>query len=187
MIKNIRKAMFAIVLLAVSFSAKAQIMSVNTDLLMDGCLAPNFGVELGLNSSSSLSVNAMYSKQAFFNDIKMAVFQPEWRYYFSGRTMYHHFVGVGAVLTTYEANVNKKVYNGDGAGLGVTFGYVLPLTKHLNLDFHAGCGLFMYSQKEYFEAKGFDEFIEDGKEVANAHGSRIVPTRIGVSLTYIIK
>lgn len=170
-----------------SLVGKAQIISVNTDLLMDGCQLPNFGVELGLNSSSSLSANVMFGKKAFFKDFSIAALQPEWRYYFSGRTMYHHFVGIGGVLATYDAKLDNKVYKGDGAGVGVTFGYALPLAKHLNLDFHAGCGLFMYRQKEYFESKGYDEFHDDGKEKTNSHGSHILPTRIGISLTYIIK
>lgn len=176
-----------LLLIMMSASLKAQIVAVNTDLLMDGCLAPNLGVEFGLNSKSSLSLNALYGKKVFYNDINLTAVQPEWRFYFSGRTMYHHFVGIGALAATYEAHVNSKVYNGDGAGLGVTFGYVLPLTDHLNLDFHAGCGLFLYRQKEYFEKDGFDEFMNGDTEVANASGSRIVPTRIGISLTYIIK
>lgn len=183
-----RLLLLAVMLIAIGTSAlRAQIVAVNTDLLMDGCLAPNLGVEFGLNSKSSLSLNAMYGKNAFFSDIKLTAIQPEWRFYFSGRPMYHHFIGIGAVAASYDAHFNDKVYNGDGAGVGVTFGYVLPISSHLNIDFHAGCGLFFYRQKEYFEAEGFDKYMEGDQEVANAHGSQILPTRIGISLHYIIK
>lgn len=182
-----RYAVLAMMLVSLATVAKAQIVAVNTDLAMDACLAPNLGVEFGLNAKSSLSVNALHGSHAFFSDIKMTAVQPEWRFYFSGRPMYRHFVGIGAVAASYESHIDKKVYNGDGVGLGVTFGYVLPLTSHLNIDFHAGCGLFAYRQKEYFEKKGFDEFMDGDKETTNAHGSHIIPTRIGVALHYIIK
>lgn len=189
MISKIIQKTFALVaiLWLTIIPVRAQIVSVNSDVLMDGCLLPNLGVEFGVNSKSSLSVNAMYGTHAFFNDVKLTAIQPEWRFYFSGRPMYHHFIGIGALAASYEAHMNKKIYNGDGAGVGVTFGYVLPISNHFNIDFHAGCGMFFYRQKEYFEEKGFDEFIEDGIEKANSHGSRMVPTRIGISLTYIIK
>lgn len=183
----IRTIATAIMLMASALICRAQIVSVNTDAVMDAFLTPNVGVEFGLNSRSSLSLNAMYGKRIFYSDMKMTAVQPEWRFYFSGRPMYHHFVGVGALLASYNATFNKRTYNGDGAGLGVTFGYVLPLSKHWNVDFHAGCGLFFYRQKEYFDDLHIQECTDGEREFANSHGSQIVPTRIGISLTYIIK
>lgn len=184
---KLRKLAMAAILLAFATTVKSQIVSVNTDVVMDGLLAPNLGVEFGLNSRSSLSLNAMYGKRIMYSDMKMTAVQPEWRFYFSGRTMYHHFVGIGALLASYNATFNERTYNGDGAGLGVTFGYVLPLSKHWNVDFHAGCGLFFYRQKEYYKNNDNIECTDGDREFANSHGSQIVPTRIGISLTYIIK
>lgn len=187
MAEYIRRLLLAAVLITLTQVAGAQIVAVNTDVAMDACLAPNIGVELGINRRSSLSLNALYGKKIFFSDVKATAVQPEWRFYFSGRTMYHHFLGIGALFSSYDAKINGRVYNGDGAGMGLTFGYVLPLGSHLNIDFHAGCVMFFYRQKEYDELKGYGEFLDGEREVANAHGSQILPTRIGISLTYIIK
>lgn len=168
-------------------ASKAQIIAVNSDLLSDACLAPSLGVELGLNPRSTLSVNALHGNNILGKDIKLTAVQPEWRFYFSGRPMFHHFVGIGIIGASYEMTVDDRIYNGDGAGAGVTFGYVLPLGSHWNIDFHAGCGMFFYRQKEYHVSDDYSHFIEDGREVANSHGSSMVPTRIGVSISYIIK
>lgn len=178
--------LFAMLMLC-SGSVKAQIIAVNTDLVCDGLLAPNFGVELGMTSRSTLSVNALSGSNILFSKTKMTAVQPEWRFYFSGRRMYHHFVGIGLIGATYETKANDRIYNGDGAGAGVTFGYVLPISKHFNIDFHAGCGAFYYRQKEYYN--NADDAISSEEEpmTANSHGVSFVPTRIGISLTYIIK
>lgn len=182
-----KKIMMVFAILLCSASVKAQIIAVNTDVVSDACLAPNIGVELGMNSRSSLSVNALYGNNILGQDIKITAVQPEWRYYFSGRTMYHHFLGIGAVAASYELKADDRIYNGDGAGLGVTFGYVLPITSRLNVDFHAGCGMFFYRQKEYHIDEDYSKYMDGEREVANSHGSGIWPTRIGISVTYILK
>lgn len=187
MIGAMKRIVFSFSLLLCAVGVKAQIIAVNTDVVSDACLAPNIGVELGMNSRSSLSVNALYGNNILGKDIKMTVVQPEWRYYFSGRTMYRHFIGVGALAASYDMKVDDRIYNGDGAGLGVTFGYVLPLSNRLNIDFHAGCGLFFYSQKEYHIDEDYSKYMDGEREVANSHGSGIWPTRIGISVTYILK
>lgn len=182
-----RKLILLLALTLGTLGMKAQIIAVNTDVVSDAMLAPNLGVELGMNSRSSLSVNALFGNKILGKDIKLAAVQPEWRYYLSGRTMYHHFIGIGALATSYNMKVDDRVYNGDGAGLGVTFGYVLPLTNRLSIDFHAGCGMLVYRQKEHHVDEDYSQYMDGEQEVANSHGTGIWPTRIGISLTYILK
>jgi len=181
---------FVIALVAIllcSGSAKAQMIAVNTDVVSDGLLAPNLGVELGMTSRSTLSINALTGSHILYGDTKMTAIQPEWRFYFSGRRMYHHFVGVGIIGATYETKADHRKYNGDGAGVGVTFGYVLPISKHFNVDFHAGLGAFYYRQKEYYLGNDDNLHAEEEPMDANSHGVSFVPSRIGISITYIIK
>lgn len=176
-----------LMLLMLTGRASAQIIAVNTDVVSDACLAPSLGVELGMSSRSTLSLNALHGSNILGKDIKLTAVQPEWRFYFSGRPMYHHFVGIGFIGASYDMKVDDRLYNGDGVGAGVTFGYVLPLGSHWNIDFHAGCGAFLYRQKEYHIDEDYTKYLEDGREVANSHGTSIVPTRIGISISYIIK
>ena len=184
---RIRHTIALVALLLCAASLKAQIIAVNTDLVSDGLLAPNLGLELGMTSRSTLSINALSGTNILYSKTKMTAVQPEWRFYFSGRRMYHHFVGIGLIGATYETKADHRIYNGDGAGAGVTFGYVWPITKHLNLDFHAGLGAFYYRQKEYYDDGTDDVLTQQEPLDANSHGVSFVPTRIGISLTYIIK
>lgn len=173
------------------FSAigNAQQIAVNTDLAMDALCAPSLGFELTLAKRSTLSLNGFYANGVYGKEIKCIAIQPEWRFYFSGRPMHQFFVGVGALGTTYDISAYDKRYEGDAIGAGLTFGYVLPLTKNkrLLLDFHAGWGMMFYRQKEYFLGDNYQQYNEDGSVKANATGMYTIPTRIGISLAYVLK
>ena len=69
----------------------------------------------------------------------------------------------------YDFEWKDEHHHGDAAGAGLTFGYVLPLSERLNLDFHAGAGWVFYHEED----KGV--------------GSMILPTKLGISLSYIIR
>lgn len=174
------------------FSAKvsAQMVAVNTDVAMDACLAPSLGVELTLGKKSTLNINGLYASNMLGKDIRIAAIQPEWRVYISGRPMFHHYVGAIGLLASYKfSHFADKVYDGDAGGLGLSYGYVWPVTQRLLIDFHTSLGLVFYHQKEYFVGDDYDSHYlnDEGNPYANAHGSLLIPLRIGVSVSYIIK
>lgn len=173
-------------LLFLPIAANAQMLSANTDVLWDAAMSPNIGFELTVANKSTLQVNAITSQKPYGKDLRFTAVQPEYRYYFSGRPMYKHFVGLSAFGAVYKATIQDKDYNGSAAGAGITFGYVLPLAKRLNIDFHAGMGVAKYRQKEYYLDQEHNTNAA-GYEEANANGWLLVPTRIGVSLSYILK
>ncbi len=166
----------------------AQMLAVNTDALMDVMMTPSLGFELVTGERSSLGVNVLGNYNPWGKDMKMVAVQPEYRYYFSGRPMYRQFVGIGGVGASYDITWKGKVYNGAAVGLGITFGYVFPITHRLNIDCHAGFGAIYYKHKEYFENDDYDlDFSVGGVQRTNAEGYTLLPTRIGVSVTYILK
>lgn len=166
----------------------AQMIAVNTDAMWWATMAPNLGLELVVGERSTASLNALSMRRLIGNEAKMMALQPEYRYYFSGRTMFREFIGIGGIGAVYDIHWKNKVYDGTALGLGLTFGYVLPLTKRLNVDFHAGFGYIHYSQKEYFAGDQYDTDAEDnGAQRVNARGYYLLPTRIGVSISYILK
>ena len=57
------------------------------------------------------------------------------------------------------------------------------------MDFLTSLGCIYYHQKEYMIGENYDEnhLNSAGYPVANASGGLLMPLRIGVSLTYIIK
>jgi len=166
----------------------AQMLALGTDVLMDGLQSPNIGAEVVTGEHSVTGLHAFGAYHPWGKEVKVMGVQPEYRYFFSGRPMFHYFVGLGALATSYDITWAGKVYDGNAVGLGLTFGYVLPLSKRLNLDFHAGFGAIYYRQKEYFEGDFYDEdYSINGIIRTNATGYTLLPTRIGISLSYILK
>lgn len=168
--------------------SRAQVVAVNTDLAMDALMTPSLGVEFVTGNSTTLNVNALANYKPLGKDMKCVFVQPEVRLYPSRRTMYHEFIGVCGIAGNYEYTNTENVRKGYGLGLGLTIGYVMKLSKHLNLDLHAGYGLLYYVQKKYKVGDPYDELYRlNGRVPANDSGYLFVPTRVGVSLSYIIR
>ena len=187
-----RNKFLLIIATVILFAAKAsaQMVAVNTDVAMDACMAPSLGVELTLGKKSTLNINGLYAANMLGKDIRIAAIQPEWRVYISGRPMFHHYVGAIGLLASYKfSHFADKVYDGDAGGLGLSYGYVWPVTQRLLIDFHTSLGLVFYHQKEYFVGDDYDSHYlnDEGNPYANAHGSLLMPLRIGISVSYIIK
>ena len=171
---------------------KAQLLVVNTELTSDMMMAPSLGLELVTGNYSSVGVNALYGKRILGKDISITAIQPEYRYWFSGRPIHKWFVGIGGIGMLFDVKWKRKIYDGYGFGIGMTFGYVwnLPIgkDKRLSLDFHSGFGGIFYNRKEYFENDNYDvDYTLDGNIRANAKGYYLLPTRIGISVSYILK
>lgn len=169
-------------------AARAQMLAVNTDVAMDALMAPNIGLELTVANQSTLSLNTLISHKSWGKDAQVAAIQPEYRYYLSGRPMNKFFLGIGGIASVYDVDIKDKRYDGYCAGVGLTFGYVLPLSDRWSVDFHAGFGATAYKQKEYYNGDDYDsEFNDDGYPIANAKGFRYMPTRIGISVSYTLR
>lgn len=183
------KKIFSIICaIVVSLSANAQMVAVNTDLAMDALQAPSIGMEIVTGNKTTFGVNFIYAWKAMGKNIEATIAQPEFRYYLSHRPVHGIFVGLGAIGGRYSIDWKNKTYKGDAFGAGLTFGYVYNITRRLSLDIHAGYGALYYNQQEYFVGDHYDEDSrENGFTRANATGYYLLPTRIGVSLSYVLK
>ena len=185
-----KKLLIIVFALLSSVGMKAQLFAVSTDMLHDVLMAPSIGLELVTGERTTLGLSGYGAYHPWGNQSKFAVVQPEFRYFFSGRPMSREFVGIGAIGAIYDCHWAGKVYEGESAGLGLTFGYVLPLSHRLNIDFHAGFGVIVYRQKEYFEGDHYDtDYVRSSGSQANTNslGYTLLPTRFGISLSYILK
>lgn len=166
----------------------AQKLAVNTDVAMDLIETPSLGVEMTVGDRSSVGVNVLGNYKPWSMNIKMLGIQPEYRFYFSGRPMHGWFVGAGALGSFFKLVRRGKVYDGINYGAGVTFGYVVKVAHRLNVDFHTGLGAVAFDRKEYHVGDNYDaDYIVDGVNRTNSHGYYLMPTRIGVSVCYILK
>ena len=185
-----RKILLAVMLTLLTVStARAQMFAVSTEATSDLLMAPSVGFELVTGNYTSVSLNGLFCQGCLLGkDIKVSALQPEYRYYFSGRPINKWFVGVGALGALFDITWKDKVYDGYALGLGLTYGYVINLNKHWSVDIHSGFGFVYYKRKEYFMHDNYDTYYTvDGQQQANAKGYYLMPTRIGVSVTYLIR
>lgn len=190
---GMKKFFLVIMILAMAATkGSAQIVSVNTNALMDAALCPSFGFELVFNKRSSLAVDAFYGKKVFGKDIKIQGIQPEYKFYFSGRPMYHHYVGGVVALAKYNMHTVNRYYDGHAIGAGLSYGYVWPVTERLLLDFHTSLGLICRDDRYYGTKKAHDQAYNSAEKTGklletNNHDTFLAPIKIGVSVCYIIK
>jgi len=187
-IKAWKILLVAMLLSLVCMETKAQLVVVNTEVTSDMLMAPSLGLEIVTGNRSSIGVNVLYSKGLLGKDFKISAIQPEYRYWFSGRPINKWFVGGGGIAALFDVKRKGKVYDGYGFGIGVTYGYVWNLTERLSIDFHSGFGVFFYTRKEYFATDNYDiDYSLDGVQRANATGYYLLPTRVGISVSYILR
>lgn len=186
---SIRTIILGIALAGLAKTADAQMLAVKTNVAFDAVGVPSLALEMTTGNRSTLSIAAAYANKTSWlqGDSRITLVQPEWRVYLSGRPMHSHFVGIGAVGADYNLHIKGKWYNGNAAGLGVVYGYAWTMSKRWNLDIHFGVGAIRYKQKEYFNNDNYDDYSVDGYTKANAKGWYILPTNLGLTLSYIIK
>lgn len=168
---------------------RAQVVAVKTNLLYDATTTLNLGAEVAFNKHMSLDVSGNYNPWTFSNDksIKHWLVQPEFRYWFLER-FNGHFLGVHALYADYEVagkkilNVMKSDYAYDGYayGGGISYGYQLYLSPHWNVEFTAGIGYVYFDyDKSPFPGKGAEPY--------RYRNNYFGPTKLGISIVYIIK
>lgn len=186
-----RRILLAVVFMGLTMVTRAQMFVVGTEATSDLLMAPSLGLELVTGNYSSVALNGFHCSGSWLGmlkDAKITALQPEYRYWFSGRPIHKWFVGVGGLGALYDITYKGKVYDGYALGVGLTYGYVINLTRRLNIDIHSGFGVVMYNRKEYYQHDSYDTYYTlDGQQRANAKGYYLLPTRIGVSVTYILK
>ncbi len=168
-------------------TAQAQQVAIKTNGLMLAATMPNVGCEFVVGERSTLDLSLYGSKSIWGKPADILGVAPEYRYWISGRPMTREFVGIAAMGTTYDIEWGNKLYQGDAAGIGITLGYCMNLGKRLNVEFTGGVGTIFFSQKQYYKTDNMTDFTNEGIVQANANGYKLLPMKLGVSVTYILK
>ncbi len=184
--KNIKYILLALFLFCSYSLVHAQQIAVKTNGLMLLALTPNVEFEMVTGEHSSFNLGAFgHSKPYGFNS-KVLGIQAEYRYWFNGRPMTREYIGVGALGSTYKMQLGDYMYDGDAVGLGLTAGYSISLGKKLNLEFYGGFGFMGFKQKYYYKDDTYEDYFYDGTVTTNSKGVKLFPTKLGVSISYII-
>ena len=169
-------------------------MAVKTNLLYDGMLIPNLGVELGLWKGLTLNVEYMhnvwlntnerkYDKKHFYR-VHGAEFGLKYYINKENRPFARgHHVGLSGLMLTFDVTGILADADPWKGGMMATYGYNLPITSRLNLDFEAGLGFIAGDIHKYDVVEnGPDTWLRIHKSTDKA---AFVP-KLGVTLQYLI-
>ena len=154
---------------------QAQTFAVNSNLLLLSTQTYNLGAEITVGDHTTLGLSVFGNNKPYFHkDMRTIGVQPEFKYYFGGRPMYHHYVGIGLLAADYSIKWGNRKYDGTAWGGG------------MNLDFHGGVGA-IFSHHREFMANGDDLLLDDNSQAKDGFWEyRILPTKIGITLSYTI-
>lgn len=175
--------------------AEAQNMALKTNLLYDGLLNINGGVEVGLSQKWTLDISADYNNWTLSHGRRWrhALVQPELRYWLCNRFDGHFFgfhahggnYNVGGLkngisfLGTDLSPLSDYRYQGWFVGAGLSYGYAWILGRHWNLEAEIGAG-YAYSVYDKFECDGCGKKIEQDKK-----HHYVGPTKAAINLVYV--
>lgn len=172
-------------------------MALKTNLLYDAALIPNIGAEFYLGQGWTIGGNWMY---AWWKSDKRHRYwriyggELDVRKYFGARAkikpLTGHHVGLYAQMLTYDFEIGGRGYIGGKPGgtlcdkmnwgIGLEYGYSLPIARRLNLDFSVGLG---YIGGECWEYEPINQYYV-WKETKYRHW--FGPTKAKISLVWLI-
>ncbi|MDD4516683.1 DUF3575 domain-containing protein [Massilibacteroides sp.] len=175
-----------------SFPYSSSIWTVKTNFLYNATTSFNLGTEFKVQEKLSLDISANYNPWTFSDNKKFKHFmiQPELRYwlcepfnghFFGLQMMYAHY-NVGGVKLSFlsKQKLENTRYQGDLYGAGISYGYQWYLSPRWNLEATIGLGYAYLDYSAYACSKC-------GNELYQKNRSYVGPTKLGLSLIYIIK
>lgn len=196
-----RRLLNLLILLSAVLATNAQ-LAVKTNLLYDATTTPNIGLEYATGYRNTINIVYGLNPWSFDSDSKGErkakhwVVMPEYRWWLCSR--YNgHFFGVHAMGGQFNAaNVNLPIpgaffggdnlakevrdyrYQGGFAGLGVTYGYQMILSRHWNLEAEIGIG---------YNYAWYDKYpcVECGRKIDDGNTNYIGLTKLGLSFVYL--
>lgn len=168
-------------------SIKSQDIAVKSNFLYDITTTLNLGIEIGLAPKWTLDIPVNYNPWEFSKDRKLKhwLVQPEARYWFCERFM-GHFVGLHAMAGGYNVGALKVFglddhrYEGYLFGGGISYGYQWILSKRLSIEATVGVGYVHLDHSKY-------PCTACAEKIGDYTKNWIGPTKVGLSLIYIIK
>ncbi len=172
-------------------------MALKTNLLYDAALIPNLGAEFYVGRGWSVGGSWMY---AWWNSDRKHRYwrtyggELDIRKYFGRRAgekpLTGHHLGLYGQMLTYDFELGGKGYMGGRPGgtlwdkmhwgVGVEYGYSLPVGRRLNLDFGIGVGYLGGEYREYTPQDG--HYLWQRTKKRHWFG----PTKAEVSLVWLI-
>lgn len=158
--------------------------ALKTNMLFYAILMPNIEVEWKFADRWSAALEwqgAWYAKNDPHKVYRLSTVIPEVRYWVIDRARWHGmYVGVFVGGGLYDLSNGGKGHEGGGGLVGVSAGYMWPISKHLSLDASLGVGYLRVRDKEYIPRDG--HFLYQMTKNINYFG----PLRLKLSLVWRI-
>lgn len=160
-------------------------VALKTNIALLGIGVTNLGVEFKLKERLSLDVPFIYSPYTIHRNwnIRILAIQPEFRYWLT-EAMSGHFFGayghIGFFNVAFNDRNRYQDKNGDTPawGLGVGYGYSLPLSDKLGFQFNVGVGFTQFRYDSYYNVPNG---AKHDTSIKNYWGI----SRLGVSFYYV--
>lgn len=135
-------------------------VQLHTNGLYDLALCPNIGLELQTDLGIAWQcdyIGAWWSNNSKHRYWQNYAFQTELRYYLGNDNQdapfFGHHVGVYGQLATYDFEFGGTGYQcnrlDNSWGVGIAYGYLVPLSPNFSVDFTIGLGYFHSKYTQY--------------------------------------
>lgn len=128
-------------------------MALKTNLLADIALMPSLEVEYLINEQWSVAAHgavAWWSNEPAHKYYQISTIYPEARWWFKTKAPWHgHYLGLFAGGTWYDLERGARGYQGEGGFVGLSYGYMFPISKCLSFEAGLGLGYLYTKYREY--------------------------------------
>ena len=173
-----KKFFFLGILLGVCLASPAQFYSARTNLI--GLATGNINLEgsMTLNRRWSLHLPVQYNPFVFKDNrqFRNLTVMPGVRYWFV-ESYSNFFVGMNTLASGYSIGRiwNKKRYEGEGYGIGLSIGKAYPLSKTWNIEWELG-GAAVWARYNEYRCR------ECGAFLGRKHGWYLIPSRVALNM-----
>jgi len=172
-------------------------MSLSTNMLYDILAIPNIGIEFYLGKNYSIATNWMYAwwsnraRHRYWRVYGGDIAVRKWFGKAAGKKpLTGHHLGIYAQVLTYDFEFGGKgqmagrpggsLWERANYAAGIEYGYSLPVTSRLNIDFMIGIG---YAWGKYYDYEPVDDHFA---WQATKERHWIGPTKAGITLVWLL-
>lgn len=141
--------------------------NVKTNMLYDVVGFPSLEVEIPIGQRWSFNMEgavAWWSSDRKHTFYQLDMLSPEARWWFGQKSRWHgHYIGVFGMVGLYDLEWKGSTgYKGEYWGVGVSYGYMFPISKHLSLETGLGLGYMRTGYEEYLPMDGHYVYQQSG-------------------------
>lgn len=177
------------------------VAALKTNLLYDAVTAVNFGIEVPINRHFSVQYQQHTPWWAGKGNrfcLQFLTFGGEFRWWFKPETLpgtfqrkerdalMGHFLGLNAWGGDGDIQIGRNFgcYQFDFWSVGLTYGYAMPIGRHLNIEFSVSAGYASIPYQHYIPTDDWSYLIKDNNNAGRLH--YFGPTKAEISLVWPI-